>query len=122
MALLEKTFNSKFGYPWVFLNEEPFSEAFINYTTSMTTSKTYYGLVNESMWGYPDFIDQEKAANERERLKKLPYGLSESYRHMCRFQRYIDKGFLFCFVFLYKYITDIDYIRIVAFFGDIHLF
>ena len=25
---LEDRFNKKFGYPWVFLNEEPFSEEF----------------------------------------------------------------------------------------------
>ncbi|KAI8881481.1 glycosyltransferase family 15 protein [Backusella circina FSU 941] len=86
MRDIEKTFNHKFGYPWVFLNDKPFSKTFINYTTSMTSSKTYYGLVNDSMWGYPEFIDQEKAARQRERLKLVPYGLSESYRHMCRFQ------------------------------------
>lgn len=53
----------------------------------MASSQTHYGLVNESMWGYPDFIDQKLAADQREKMKSLPYGSSESYRHMCRFQR-----------------------------------
>lgn len=28
MKQLENTFNRKFGYPWVFLNDEPFSDDF----------------------------------------------------------------------------------------------
>jgi hypothetical protein len=81
----------------------------------MTQSKTYYGLVNDSMWGYPEFIDQDLAAVQREKLKNVPYGLSESYRHMCRFQRY-------CMYFFFSILqeTDLIYIRIVASFGDIH--
>ncbi|KAI9472007.1 MAG: nucleotide-diphospho-sugar transferase [Benjaminiella poitrasii] len=86
MQDIESRFNRKFNYPWVFLNEEPFSEEFQNLTTSVASSKTYYGLVNESMWGYPDWIDKQKAAERREAMRALPYGLSESYRHMCRFQ------------------------------------
>jgi alpha 1,2-mannosyltransferase len=69
------------------LNEEPFTEEFIKYTTKSASSKTHYGLVEEAMWGYPDFIDQKHAADMRNQMKGLPYGSSESYRHMCRFQR-----------------------------------
>lgn len=57
-------------------------------TTNISTGKTHYGFVNESMWGYPDWIDQEYAAEQREMMQDVPYGTSESYRHMCRFQRY----------------------------------
>lgn len=87
MLSLEQRFNNKFNYPWIFLNEEPFTEEFINATTHAASSKTHYGLVNESMWGYPDWIDQKYAAEQREKMKDVPYGSSESYRHMCRFQR-----------------------------------
>ncbi|KAG1050660.1 hypothetical protein G6F43_007084 [Rhizopus delemar] len=86
MRDVEDRFNRKFNYPWVFLNEEPFTEEFISATTSLASSKTHYGLVNETMWSYPDWIDQEKAALCREQLAYVPYGTSESYRHMCRFQ------------------------------------
>lgn len=86
---VEGRFNKKFNYPWVFLNEEPFTEEFKRLTTlAAAPSKTHYGLVNESMWGYPSWISQSKAAKMREIMKDLPYGNSESYRHMCRFQRY----------------------------------
>ncbi|KAI8090075.1 nucleotide-diphospho-sugar transferase [Gilbertella persicaria] len=83
---VEERFNHKFNYPWIFLNEEPFTEDFVRFTTNAASGKTHYGFVNESMWGYPDWIDQEHAAHQREIMKNLPYGKSESYRHMCRFQ------------------------------------
>ncbi len=69
------------------MNEEPFTQEFIDATSQIASSQTHYGLVNESMWGYPDFIDQAFAAKQREAMKNLPYGSSESYRHMCRFRR-----------------------------------
>lgn len=87
ILILERRFNSKFNYPYVFLNEEPFTKEFIDATTSVASSDTHYGLVGESMWGYPDWVDLKYAAERREIMKGLPYGASESYRHMCRFQR-----------------------------------
>lgn len=86
MRQLEDRFNSKYNYPYVFLNDGPFDDDFIEYTSGLASGETYYGLINESMWGYPDFIDQEKARQSREAMeeKEIPYGGSESYRHMCR--------------------------------------
>ncbi|KAG2218976.1 hypothetical protein INT45_008400 [Circinella minor] len=83
---VEHRFNKNFNYPWLFLNEEPFTEEFKERTTIATSGKTYYGFVDESMWSYPTWINQTQAAEAREIMKGLPYGSSESYRHMCRFQ------------------------------------
>lgn len=83
----ESRFNRKFNYPWLFLNNEPFTEEFKQRTTQATNAKTYYGLVDSSMWSYPPWINQTHAAKSREKMAGLPYGKSESYRHMCRFQR-----------------------------------
>ncbi|KAI9313171.1 glycolipid 2-alpha-mannosyltransferase-domain-containing protein [Dichotomocladium elegans] len=83
---MEKRFNHKFNYPWLFLNDEPFTDEFKEFTTKATGAQTHYGFVDASMWSYPPWIDQAKAARERERLAGVPYGTSESYRHMCRFQ------------------------------------
>lgn len=69
------------------MNEEPFTEEFMEATRDTASSDVHYGLVDESMWGYPPWIDQEHAAREREAMEGIPYGTSESYRHMCRFQR-----------------------------------
>ncbi|KAF1800684.1 glycosyltransferase family 15 protein [Mucor lusitanicus] len=93
MAQIEDTFNSKFDYPYVFLNDEPFTDHFKSTVASLTKARVLFGLLNSTMWGYPDFIDQEYAARCRESMAELgiPYASSESYRHMCRFQ----SGFFF---------------------------
>lgn len=86
MAQIEDTFNSKFDYPYVFLNDEPFTDHFKSTVASLTKARVLFGLLNSTMWGYPDFIDQEYAARCRESMAELgiPYASSESYRHMCR--------------------------------------
>ncbi|CEP15161.1 hypothetical protein [Parasitella parasitica] len=93
MSQIEDTFNSKFGYPYVFLNNEPFTDDFKSTVASLTDAEVLFGLLNSTMWGYPDFIDQEYAAECRKSMAELgvPYASSESYRHMCRFQ----SGFFF---------------------------
>ncbi|KAK6460711.1 alpha-1,2-mannosyltransferase, partial [Scheffersomyces coipomensis] len=85
---VEDRFNRKFHYDWVFLNDQPFDDAFIEATTALCSGKTKYGLIPKENWGYPAWIDQEKAALTRERMReaKIIYGHSESYRHMCRFE------------------------------------
>ncbi|KAI9469043.1 MAG: nucleotide-diphospho-sugar transferase [Benjaminiella poitrasii] len=93
MLQLEQTFNAKFNYPYVFLNDDDFTEEFKQQTSSVTRSQTKYGKVDHQMWGYPSYINQTFAAEQRLEMTKLnvPYADSESYRHMCRFQ----SGFFF---------------------------
>ncbi|KAI8988039.1 nucleotide-diphospho-sugar transferase [Mycotypha africana] len=88
MQMVEDRFNRKYNYPWVFLNDVPFDEKFKEWTTGLASGKTYYGELTHDMWGYPDWIDQDKAKQAREKMAadKVIYGGSESYRHMCRFQ------------------------------------
>jgi hypothetical protein len=83
---IEDRFNRKFNYPYVFLNEEHFTEEFKAKTSALTNAQTHYGKVDSDMWGYPDFINQTHAAECRKAMeeKKIIYGGSESYRHMCR--------------------------------------
>lgn len=85
---MEDRFNHRFNYPYVFLNDQPFSEEFKNMTQSMTQADVHYGLIPAEHWGYPDFIDQKRAAEQRKQMekKKVMFGGSESYHHMCRFE------------------------------------
>ncbi|MCJ1398995.1 alpha 1,2-mannosyltransferase 2.4.1 [Xylographa trunciseda] len=97
---VEDRFNRNHGYDWVFLNDVPFEEEFKNVTSSLTSGKTYYGLVPKEHWSYPDWIDQRRAAQTRkETATQYMYGGSESYRHMCRF----FSGFFFRHELLEKY-------------------
>lgn len=86
MLQLEKTFNSKFNYPYVFLNDDEFTEEFKQSTSVLTKAQTKYGKVDSQMWGYPSHINQTYAAECRREMatKGIPYADSESYRNMCR--------------------------------------
>ncbi|KAJ2712311.1 hypothetical protein H4R19_002821 [Coemansia spiralis] len=88
MQQMEDRFNHRFNYPYVFLNDEPFSDEFKNMTQSMTSARVYYGQIPAAQWSYPEWIDRDKAARRRKEMHEqgVMYGGSESYRHMCRFE------------------------------------
>lgn len=90
---VEDRFNRNYGYDWVFLNDKPFNAEFKAVTTSLISGKTHYGEISHEHWSFPDFIDQDKARKVREDMaqRKIIYGDSVSYRHMCRF----ESGFFF---------------------------
>lgn len=90
---VEDRFNRRYNYDWVFLNDKPFDDTFKKVTSSLVSGTTYYGEIPEDHWSFPEWIDQEKAKKVREDMKarKIIYGDSVSYRHMCRF----ESGFFF---------------------------
>ncbi|KIN00267.1 glycosyltransferase family 15 protein [Oidiodendron maius Zn] len=90
---VEDRFNKKYHYDWVFLNDKPFDEDFKRVTTSLVSGTTHYDQIPVEHWSFPDHIDQDKARKVREDMaeKKIIYGDSISYRHMCRF----ESGFFF---------------------------
>ncbi|ODV83014.1 glycosyltransferase family 15 protein [[Candida] arabinofermentans NRRL YB-2248] len=90
---VEDRFNSKFHYDWVFLNDEEFNDEFKRVTTELCSGNTKYGVIPHEQWSFPSWIDTEKAAKTREdmREKKIIYGDSIPYRHMCRY----ESGFFF---------------------------
>ncbi|KAI8148594.1 nucleotide-diphospho-sugar transferase [Fennellomyces sp. T-0311] len=110
---IEKRFNQKYQYPYIFLNDDYFTQEFVDTTSALTPAETRYGKVDDQMWGYPPFIDQDVAAKNRAEMAKLgiPYAESESYRHMCRFQ----SGFFFRhplldeFDYYWRLEPDVDY-------------
>lgn len=90
---VEDRFNRRYNYDWVFLNDKPFDATFKKVTTSLVSGKTIYGEIPKEHWSFPEHIDQEKARKVREDMaqRKIIYGDSVSYRHMCRF----ESGFFF---------------------------
>ncbi|EOA87039.1 alpha 1 [Exserohilum turcicum] len=90
---VEDRFNRKFNYDWVFLNDDDFNDEFKKVTTALVSGKTKYGKIPKEHWSFPEWIDQDKAAKVREEMKekKIIYGDSVSYRHMCRY----ESGFFF---------------------------
>ncbi|KAG2349858.1 glycosyl transferase [Suillus weaverae] len=90
---LEARFNRKFNYPWVFLNDEPFSTDFKRRVSVLTDANVSFGLVPREDWIQPDWIDEGRAQEGRNKLVRqgVIYGGSVSYRNMCRF----NSGFFF---------------------------
>lgn len=85
---VEDRFNNKFHYDWVFLNDVEFNERFKRLTSTLVSGNASYGIIPKEHWSMPSWIDKVKAAKVREemRKKKIIYGDSVSYRHMCRFE------------------------------------
>lgn len=90
---VEDRFNHAYNYDWVFLNDQPFDDQFKKVTSALTSGKTKYGEIPKEHWSFPDFIDQDRAARTRADMaaRKIIYGDSVSYRHMCRY----ESGFFF---------------------------
>ncbi|KAJ1917883.1 alpha-1,2-mannosyltransferase ktr1 [Tieghemiomyces parasiticus] len=96
---LEDRFNHKYHYPYVFLNDEPFTDEFMRYITRFTSGNATFGVVPTEHWSYPPWIDQQKAIIARIKMGNVIYGSSESYRHMCRF----NSGFFYHHPLLAEY-------------------
>ncbi|KAF8343558.1 glycosyltransferase family 15 protein [Amanita rubescens] len=93
MKQLEDRFNKNFGYPYVFLNDEPFNEEFRTVISQLTEAPVQFGLIPPEHWNQPSWIDEDRASASRDRLvsENVIYGGSISYRNMCRF----NSGFFY---------------------------
>ncbi|EGN94535.1 glycosyltransferase family 15 protein [Serpula lacrymans var. lacrymans S7.3] len=101
MEQMEIKFNNKFRYPWVLLNEEPFTDDFKRRVSIVTDAPVSFGLIPHDHWFQPDWIDESKAALGRYKLtrQRIIYGGSVSYRNMCRF----NSGFFYRHELLKQY-------------------
>lgn len=84
---IEDKFNKEYKYPYVFLNDVEFTDEFKKKVSEKISTTVEFGKLNDEEWGYPKWIDKNKAEQSRKELeeKGIIYGGSESYRHMCRF-------------------------------------
>ncbi|PFH54343.1 glycosyltransferase family 15 protein [Amanita thiersii Skay4041] len=114
---MEDRFNRKFHYPYVFLNDEPFSDKFKSLVSEVTDAQVQFGLIPPDHWHQPSWIDEAKASAAREKMieNKVIYGGSVPYRNMCRF----NSGFFYRHELLkpfkyywrphVKFFCDLDY-------------
>lgn len=98
---IEDRFNRNRGYPYVFLNERPFTEDFKKRVSVLSPSVMEFGVIPHDHWYQPKWIDEEKAKKARDQMTadRVIYGDSVSYRNMCRF----NSGFFFKHELLQKY-------------------
>ena len=90
---LEDRFNHKYRYPWVFLNEQPFSDDFKRYVPftpvfrvpdclihahthtysrvlNVISGPVHFGQVPEEHWYQPSWINETKAEEERKKMEE----------------------------------------------------
>ncbi|KAN0065835.1 hypothetical protein ACQY0O_000965 [Thecaphora frezii] len=97
LQTLESTFNShpSHRYPYVFLNDQPFTPRFERRIRAAIPAsvRVDFGLVQPHTWSVPPLINLTKAQATWSKAARggMPYGGSQSYRQMCRFQ----SGFFF---------------------------
>jgi mannosyltransferase len=104
MRDLERTWNSKFNYPWTFFNDEPFSEEFKQRTMKETKAKCRYGMMAASFawqcraltlkqevipkehWDIPTWINMDLFDESARILQEqdVQYASMKSYHQMCR--------------------------------------
>ncbi len=84
---LEEQFNKWFHYPVVFLNDEVWDQDFVDAVTEVASGHVHFGVIDERMWQYPEWIDQGKARRlmDTQAQAGVIYAGNESYHHMCRF-------------------------------------
>ncbi|KAJ2735154.1 hypothetical protein IW152_001783 [Coemansia sp. BCRC 34962] len=99
---VDDRFNREFGYPYILLNDEDFTDEFKDKVQAITKAKIYFGKLPESHWGLSPYVTEEKVKAALERSKdRYLYGGSYSYRLMCRYQ----SGF----IYKHPLLANLDY-------------
>lgn len=99
VSTLERRFNQWFNYPWVFLNDEPFTDYFKDTVKQYTKLEVEFGEITREMWNFPLTQDEEASDQSpkhfnyfefyeylgRQGDRGIMYGNMELYHKMCRF-------------------------------------
>ncbi|KAJ1911175.1 hypothetical protein IWQ60_010265 [Tieghemiomyces parasiticus] len=87
ISQIEDRFNRHRGYPYIFLNDEPFTEEFKETISWATNSRVSFGLVPRDHWDLPDHIDRQRMRDGMAFLKSkdVIHSDSLSYRQMSRY-------------------------------------
>ncbi|KAH8649028.1 glycolipid 2-alpha-mannosyltransferase-domain-containing protein [Xylariales sp. PMI_506] len=85
---IEARFNSRkiHRYPWVFFNDEPFTNSFMASISNATSSTVYFEIINRNHWKVPEWIDKGRFDVGRQYQGSIGVGKAwlESYHLMCR--------------------------------------
>lgn len=83
----EKLFNSKFKYPYTFINDMEFTERFIKRMRKLSDAPMNFVTIPKELWDKPSNIDEKREAKAMQRLadQDVSYAKAGSYHNMCRF-------------------------------------
>lgn len=114
----QRLFNSKFNYPYTFINDQPFTERFKQRITKYTeNAPVEFVVIKPEQWNKPSFIDEAKEAKEMQLMHdhNIAYAKKASYHNMCRF--YLGQFYNLPELQKYKYYWRIE--PQVKFFTDV---
>lgn len=114
---LEQSFNSKYRYPYTFLNDQPFSQRFKDKMALLTDAPLNFVVIPPELWDKPEFIDEAKELQAMDIMEEhnVAYAKKTSYHNMCRF--YLGNFFNVPELQQYKYYWRIE--PSVKFFTDV---
>lgn len=86
MQDLERTWNHKFNYPWLFINNEPFTEEFKRVTRQNTAAHITYATIPADHWDVPSWINLDLMEESAKILEEegVQYAHMTTYHQMCR--------------------------------------
>ncbi|KAG1827260.1 glycosyltransferase family 15 protein [Suillus subaureus] len=99
MKQIEDRFNRKFQYPYVFLNDEPFTQSFKDHILALTNTKVEFGVIPPDHWHQPSWVDEDRASKSRDDMVRDNVIYGGTYRNMCRF----NSGFFYRHELLQQY-------------------
>ncbi|PVV03066.1 hypothetical protein BB560_002473 [Smittium megazygosporum] len=109
----EKRINNKFNYPYVVLNDVPFTVDFMTTLSKFTASNITFGLIPSSHWSIPEGINMDISLQTRiqNKANNVIYGDSLSYQHMCRFYSgfFYKHPLMLKYEFYWRIEPDVDY-------------
>lgn len=88
LTSIESHFNQWYNYPYVFLNDEPFTDEFKETVRKTVTAPVEFGTLKELEWDFPKEVRETIEFTERikdQADRGVMYGDVESYHKMCRF-------------------------------------
>ncbi|CDK28098.1 unnamed protein product [Kuraishia capsulata CBS 1993] len=116
---IEEHWNSKFHYPYTFVNDQEFSAKFKQSVNAATSGKCNFVVIPKEIWDPPANIDMDKLFHEIDIMEEqqINYAGKLSYRNMCRFNSgyFYQLDFLKQFKWYWRfepgtnYFCDIDY-------------
>ncbi|KAK6368375.1 hypothetical protein LTR64_006528 [Lithohypha guttulata] len=114
MWQLERRWNRRYRYPWIFFSERAFTEEFRAATRNVTSAETSYHLIPNQHWLPPEHISTSRFHSSLAYLGTLGVGKGHllSYRNMCRW----NSGFFY----LHPALAEYDYYWRVE--PDVHFF
>ncbi len=87
VASVERQFNRWRGYPFVFLNDEPWDDAFVRELNETAGGRAVFEVVPPDVWSFPAWVDPDaaRASIKAQGETGLQHAGEEGYHHMCRF-------------------------------------